>query len=159
MTSSSSSPLIEIYTRCDKCPYSREIVDLSSSLKLQTKVKILDLSRVQPPDWLPGTPSVVCENKVYCGDAGFQFLESIGAAATDEQEEGTEEGKLYATTSPYNKLKQLEPKMTMQGKTESGLDLAQAFLPPPFVDSDSDTEEPSRGTTNDMMARLLAERR
>ena len=86
------------------------------------------------PKWLPGTPSIVFGENVYCGDAAFEFVNSM------KQHEIIEE----------------EPKKTtskVKIKDESlGCDFASAFSAPKEIDENDKKYDVS---TDEMMQRLL----
>ncbi|AAR26917.1 FirrV-1-B42 [Feldmannia irregularis virus a] len=129
---------IKIYTHCKRCKYSREIMTLSAELGVEHRVQFIDLDKNPPPTWLPGTPSLVCGNDVYCGDAAFKYVENMQRSTAAA-----------------------EPSKAMTGQpsvASKGLGLSQAFAPVPSAVSDDDESRPMI-STNDMMNRLLAERR
>ncbi|ACH46803.1 unknown [Feldmannia species virus] len=122
---------IHIYTHCSRCPFSKEIVDLAKSLQ---NISMFDLGQIDPPPWLPGTPTVVDGADVYCGDAAFSFLETL----EDIDDNSDENPRPSKRPGDY------------------GQALAQAFKSPEPIDVDESSFDVS---TDDMLERILAGRR
>ena len=135
---------VKIYTYCKKCKYSREIMTLASELGVEDQIQFIDVETNPPPQWLPGTPSVVCGNDVYCGDAGFNFVSSM-------------------TRSGVARPVDRRPLSAPSGQSK-GLSLSHAFQPLAVPEDDEESEDDEfsqsrhKTSTNDIVARLLAER-
>jgi len=82
LDSSQNKPEVVIYTNSGVCPYSDDLVNLSQRNGIN--IQRIDVSQKNPPSWLPGTPSVVYHGNVYCGDAAFNFIESLENPKTEE---------------------------------------------------------------------------
>lgn len=122
------SPIV-VYVNSGVCPYGRELLSLAGGRGV--KVRVVDVSNVPPPAWLPGTPSLVHNGDVYCGDAAFSFVGEI----PEEK-----------NVSPVGKTKD----------TSAGCGISQAFAPPKEIDVD---ESQFSASTDEMMQRLMAGRR
>lgn len=136
--SSRGKPQFVVYTNTGVCLYSDDLVSLAHKKGLNfTKI---DVSQTTPPSWLPGTPSIVHEGDVYCGDAAFSFVE--GFPLEEAQEVQNEDSK---------------PLIEGRVKCETaGCGIKAAFAPPKQIDVD---ESQFNVSTDDMMQKLLAGRR
>lgn len=123
---------LKIFTRVDVCPYSKQLLQLAH--ERQIKFANHDLSNDSPPSWLPGTPTVVDNRDVYCGDAAFSFIESISISKDSED------------------LKKIQNPV----RDGIGCGLSQAFMPPT---KEEVNESDFNVSTDDMVARVLAGRR
>lgn len=132
--SSKGKPEFVVYTNSGVCPHSDDLVSLAQKRGLVFNK--IDVSQTTPPTWLPGTPSVVNDGDVYCGDAAFSFVEGfpVPTAAT--------------------------PETLIQGslnlKESAGCGIQAAFAPPKHEEVD---ESQFNVSTDDMMQKLLAGRR
>lgn len=135
--SSLGKPQFVVYTNTGVCPHGDDLV--AAAHKRGLSFNKIDVSQTNPPSWLPGTPSIVHEGDVYCGDAAFSFVEEI--PVQDSQ----------ADVSNTSSL--------IQGRTKSesvGCGIKAAFAPPKPEILD---ESKFNVSTDDMMQRLLAGRR
>lgn len=141
--SSVGKPQFVVYTNTGACPHGDDLVTIAHKRGLNFNK--IDVSQTNPPSWLPGTPSVVHQGDVYCGDAAFSFVEKIPANKTVLSVPPCEEEKLNTSV--------------IQGRTRSenvGCGIKAAFAPPQQVEVD---ESQFNVSTDDMMQRLLAGRR
>lgn len=124
--------VIIIYTNVSKCKFSPDILDLAIQRKIPFQQQ--DVDATTAPAWLPGTPSVVHGDSVYCGDAAFKFVETL----TCKKE----------TEKPSNKGKIKDKAL--------GCDFASAFSAPQEVD---DNDQKYQVSTDEMMQRILRGRK
>lgn len=132
--SSQGKPEFVVYTNSGVCPHSDDLVFYAQKRGLAFNK--IDVSQTTPPTWLPGTPSVVNNGDVYCGDAAFAFVESF---------------PLKTTTSPSPELQS-----TRNDSGKAGCGIKAAFAPPKHEHVD---ESKFNVSTEDMMQKLLAGRR
>lgn len=125
-----------VYTNTGVCPHGDDLVAFANRRGLLFNK--IDVSQAIPPSWLPGTPSVVHEGDVYCGDAAFDFVEGF---PLDEKSEVPDD---------HNFIK---------GRVKcetAGCGIKSAFAPPKEIQEDESLYNVS---TEDMMQKLLAGRR
>ena len=138
--SSQGKPEFLVYTNTGVCPHGDDLVALAQKRGLL--FNSIDVSQTTPPSWLPGTPSVVHDEDVYCGDAAFSFVEGFPTLqqgkidGTDTQEQSIIKGRVKCETA--------------------GCGIKAAFAPPKHVEVD---EKQFSVSTEDMMQKLLAGRR
>ncbi|CAM9269148.1 unnamed protein product [Sphacelaria rigidula] len=143
--SARGKPRFVVYTNTGVCPHGDDLVAIASKRGLLFNK--IDVSQTVPPGWLPGTPSVVHEGDVYCGDAAFSFVEGF---------------PLDAVTMPSEEVDRVgnpDPQSIIKGKVKcetAGCGIKAAFAPPKEVDVD---ESQFNVSTEDMMQKLLAGRR
>lgn len=130
--SSRGKPEFLVYTNTGVCPHGDDLVGLAQKRGLLFNK--IDVSQTTPPGWLPGTPSVVHDGDVYCGDAAFSFVQ--GFPTLDAEEESIIKGRVKCETA--------------------GCGIKAAFAPPKQVEVD---EQQFNVSTEDMMQKLLAGRR
>jgi len=128
---------ITVYTNSTVCKHSHDLLQTLSGRSYQH----VDISKSKPPSWLPGTPTLVHKNNVYCGDAAFAFVDSYDVPKITNDREAT------TSKNPFAKR---------VADDTAGCGLSQAFAPPPVVDVD---EAKFAESTDDAMQRLLASRR
>lgn len=133
-SSSLGKPEFVVYTNNGVCPHSDDLVSLAQMRGLVFNK--IDVSQTIPPNWLPGTPSVVCGGDVYCGDAALSFVEGFPVQTSPGDDNDT---NLFNTD-----------------KESAGCGIKAAFAPPRHEDVD---ESKFNVSTEDMMQKLLAGRR
>ena len=138
--SANNKPEFIIYTNTGVCPYSDDLVNLAHTRGLN--IQRIDVSQKTPPSWLPGTPSVVCRGNVYCGDAAFDFIESI-----EHDVQNTD------TTNDTNNSLTLG---SVKEKPTGGCGISAAFAPPVQISVD---ESQFSMKTDEVMAAYEARRR
>lgn len=141
--SSSNKPSFVVYTNSGTCPFSDELVHFAQ--KKGILFDTVDVARTRPPSWLPGTPSIVFDDNVYCGDAAFSFVEHFVVHQNKRQQEGE------PTRQEKNDF--------MSGRSKSdtvGCGIQAAFAPPKQIDVD---ENKFNASTDDIMQKLLAGRK
>ena len=122
-----------LYTNFSRCRYSQEIVNAANERHLNFTVK--DVDALSAPRWLPGTPSVVYGENVYCGDAAFKFVETHHNKPEDPER--------HCTKAKIN-------------DETLGCDFASAFSAPiEIVDDDKKYDV----STDEMMQRIMHGRR
>lgn len=131
---------ITVYTYAGVCPHGPALLaELRDCL-----FNHVDISQCKPPSWLPGTPTLVHKNNVYCGDAAFSFAQNFDCPKAEPSLPELREG---VPTNPFSK----------KVRDESvGCGLSKAFAPPTVVEVD---ESKFAESTDDAMQRLLAGRR
>lgn len=130
--STGNSSRFVVYINTGVCPHSDDIISLAQAKGLIFDK--IDVSQATPPSWLPGTPSVVHDKNVYCGDAAFGFVEGLQTRVTQP------------------------PLIKGRIKSESpGCGIKAAFAPP--MQTDAGDESQFNVSTDDMMQKLLAGRR
>lgn len=107
----------------------------------------VDVSQCKPPAWLPGTPTLVHKNNVYCGDAAFLFVQNFDCPKTEPSEPSATQPQQATPTNPFAKRVFDE---------SAGCGLSKAFAPPAVVEVD---ESKFAESTDDAMQRMLAGRR
>lgn len=135
--SARGKPRFVVYTNTGVCPHGDDLVAMATKRGLLFNK--IDVSQTTPPGWLPGTPSVVHEGDVYCGDAAFSFVEGFPQDTVVPEEESSNsiiKGKVKCETA--------------------GCGIKAAFAPPKVIEVD---ERQFDVSTEDMMQRLLAGRR
>lgn len=138
--SSRGKPEFLVYTNTGVCPHGDDLVALAQKRGLLFNK--IDVSQTTPPSWLPGTPSVVHDGDVYCGDAAFSFVQGFPTLEqsiinnADTEEQSIIKGKVKCETA--------------------GCGIKAAFAPPKQVEVD---ERQFNVSTEDMMQKLLAGRR
>ena len=136
-SASARKPEFVIYTNTGVCAHSDDLVGVAHKRGLHFNK--IDVSQTTPPSWLPGTPSVVCEGNVYCGDAAFDFVEGFPTPTTTSVQGDTAvQGGQFKDMST------------------GGCSIKAAFAPPKEVEVD---ESQFNVSTEDMMQKLLAGRR
>lgn len=140
-SASQRKPEFVIYTNTGVCLHSDDLVGVAHKRGLNFNK--IDVSQTTPPSWLPGTPSVVCEGNVYCGDAAFDFVEGFPTPTTSESD-------------PSDPGIQGGIQGGVKGKGVGGCSIKAAFAPPKEVEVD---ESQFNVSTEDMMQKLLAGRR
>lgn len=136
-SSSRNKSDIVIYTNSGICRYSDDLVKLANKRGINTKR--IDISQTNPPSWLPGTPSLVHNGNVYCGDASFSFIESIELSPSDP--------------APEDKNSITQPKVK---ESTVGCGIGAAFAPPVEIKVD---ESQFDMKMEDVMQRMMASRR
>ena len=136
--SANNKPDFIVYTNSGVCPYSDDLVNLAHTKGLN--IQRIDVSQKIPPSWLPGTPSVVCQGNVYCGDAAFDFIESI-------------EHEIQDTDNTNDKNLTLG---SIKEKPSGGCGIRAAFAPPVQISVD---ESQFTMKTDEVMAAYEARRR
>eukprot|EP00752_Nemacystus_decipiens_P004382 g4005.t1 len=115
---------ITVYTNSGVCQYSPALLtELKGCL-----FNHVDVSQCKPPSWLPGTPTLVHKNNVYCGDAAFLFAQNFDCPRYEQSAPPPEEA---VPTNPFSKKVREESR---------GCGLSQAFSPPPVIDVDETDE-------------------
>lgn len=140
--SSRESASFVVYTNTGVCPYSDDLVSVAHKKGLIFNK--IDVSQRSPPSWLPGTPSIVHEGNVYCGDAAFLFVQHYSAPQTSSEVADSDSSG---------------PNDFMKGSVKSdstGCGISAAFAPPKQICVD---ESKFNTSTDDMMQKLLAGRR
>lgn len=138
--SSQGKPEFVVYTNTGVCQYSDDLVSMAHKRGLLFNK--IDVSQTTPPSWLPGTPSIVNNGDVYCGDAAFSFVEGFPTPNPGSTEEDSERSN---------------PLIKGRVKSESaGCGIKAAFAPPKQEEVD---ESQFNMSTDDMMQKLLAGRR
>ena len=133
--SSRGKPEFLVYTNTGVCPHGDDLVALAQKRGLL--FNNIDVSQTTPPGWLPGTPSVVHDGDVYCGDAAFSFVQGFPTLKPDtEEKKSIIKGRVKCETA--------------------GCGIKAAFAPPKPVEVD---EQQFNVSTEDMMQKLLAGRR
>lgn len=127
-----------VYTNTGVCIHGDDLVSMAQKRGLLFNK--IDVSQTNPPSWLPGTPSIVHDGDVYCGDAAFSFVE--GFPIDPPVEESTQGGG-----------KLIEGKVKCES---AGCGIKDAFAPPKDISVD---EGKFSMSTDDMMQQLLAGRR
>ena len=56
-----------------RCKYCDELLQLMKKIKH----KVINIDNEEYPDFLPGVPTVVDGTNVFCGDAAYNFIESL----------------------------------------------------------------------------------
>lgn len=135
--SSRGKPEFVVYTNSGVCPHSDDLVSLAQNRGLLFNK--IDVSQITPPSWLPGTPSVVNDGDVYCGDAAFSFVQGFPMPTATSAE----------TVNPL-----VQGKVNL--KESAGCGIQAAFAPPKHDEVD---ESQFNVSTDDMMQKLLAGRR
>lgn len=141
-SSSGNHSLFTVYVDTRRCPFSQPLLDVIDSKHLSYKK--IDICFDTFPKWLPGTPSLLCEGNVFCGDAAYKFVESIP----------TQDAELL--TDSKATVQQGFPKPSRPGNSASGCGLSTAFAAPRIIEED---ESKYNMSTDDMMQKLLANRR
>jgi hypothetical protein len=60
------------------CIYSQDLIALAN--RLSVPVQVFDIDVVDPPHWLPGTPTLETQDgQVFCGDASFNWIMAASA--------------------------------------------------------------------------------
>lgn len=125
--------IFTIFTNFSKCKYSQEILDFATERHLPFQHR--DVDSETAPNWLPGTPSVVYGDSVYCGDSAFKFVQSFENIPSEPEKPSTK-GKIKDNTL--------------------GCDFASAFSAPKEI---SDNDKKYELSTDEMMQRLLQGRK
>lgn len=131
---------ITVYTNSGVCKHCPALLQALSGCKYDH----VDISKSKPPAWLPGTPTLVHKNNVYCGDAAFDFVENFDVPKSTPE---SNDNEAATDKNPFSKR---------LGDDSAGCGLSEAFAPPPVVDVD---EARFAESTDDAMQRLLASRR
>ena len=135
-------PDITVYTNSGVCPHGEALLAEMKGCAFNH----VDVSQCKAPSWLPGTPTVVHNNSVYCGDTAFAFVQSF-----DLPKSGQPDTTPHAVeTPPANPFSKHAP------DNHAGCGLSKAFAPPEVVEVD---ESKFAESTDDAMQRLLAGRR
>ncbi len=135
-----------LYTNSSKCKYGEQLLKIAREKKFT--FEHIDVSKVAPPEWLPGTPTLVHENNVYCGDAAFGFIDNFTS-----QQDSTQPALAAVAIEPEQPTNPFAKKMS---DDSAGCGLSKAFAPPPAEEVD---ESKFSESTDQAMQRLLAGRR
>ncbi|CAM9703101.1 unnamed protein product [Ectocarpus sp. 6 AP-2014] len=132
---SKPNDMITVYTNSAVCAHGTALLaEIEGCL-----FNHVDISQQQPPSWLPGTPTVVHNNSVYCGDNAFAFVQNFDLPkSTQRQPSADAKFSLNTADSSF------------------GCGLSKAFAPPAVIEVD---ESQFTESTDDAMQRLLAGRR
>ena len=134
---------ITVYTNTGVCRYGPALLaELKGCL-----FNHVDVSQCKPPSWLPGTPTLVHKNNVYCGDAAFSFVQNFDCPKAGPSEPSAPQPQQATPTNPFAKRVCDE---------SVGCGLSKAFAPPAVVEVDDSKFAES---TDDAMQRMLAGRR
>lgn len=135
VAASKPNDMITVYTNSAICAHGTALLEEIKGCVFNH----VDISQQQAPSWLPGTPTVVHNNSVYCGDNAFEFVQSF-----DLPKSGQGQSSGAATFSQNS------------ADSSLGCGLSKAFAAPEVIDVD---ESQFTESTDDAMQRLLAGRR
>ncbi len=137
-------PELVLYTNSLKCVHSAHLLHEMQNVH-RIPCKIIDVSTTNKlPDWLRGTPSLVVENGVYCGDNAFKKMEEIVVEMSQPQQ--PEPCSVEAIVSGKKK-----------GNENKGCSLGAAFAPPPEI-SEEEANAKYGGDINDIIKRAMDNR-
>jgi hypothetical protein len=104
------------------CEFSEDLVDLAEECGID--LDIYDVEELDPPDWLPGTPTIVSrDGQTYCGDAAFEWIMK-NAASTEEFASSNNYGSTRSHPPPRDEGF-LKP-FSAGGETGVGIEFAMA---------------------------------
>lgn len=144
--SSNSSTVLQgdftVYVNSQQCKHSNELLhDMSRVYKIEGEIiDICNTPRV--PSWLPGTPSIVHGENVYCGNSAFSFLESF----VHQQSQPTK-------PQPESVQAMINGNASKASDTK-GCGLQQAFSKP-VESSEEDLNQRYAQSTDQMMAKMM----
>lgn len=109
MTENHSTRVIAYIAQPPKCIYSQELITLARDLHVP--LQIFDIGIVEPPEWLPGVPTLETENgHVYCGDAAFNWILAQSAAQQKHQPQPQVHHQVQTITASQPQAQQLQHK-------------------------------------------------
>lgn len=134
-TASKPNDNITVYTNSTVCAHGTALLAEMKGCVFNH----IDISQQPAPSWLPGTPTVVHKNSVYCGDTAFAFVQNFDIPKSEQVQSASE--PTFAQNTADMSL---------------GCGLSKAFAPPEVIEVD---ESQFTESTDDAMQRLLAGRR
>lgn len=140
----SVEPEIILYINSPQCMHSAQLLhEIQNVHKLQCKViDVHGCSNI--PEWLRGTPSLVVENGVYCGDTAFIKVEEL-----------SKERSLGSTKPGKSSVEEI-----VSGKKkgdQKGCSLMDAFCEPVSI-SEEEANAKYSGDINDVIKRAMESR-
>jgi hypothetical protein len=137
-------PQITLYINSPVCMHSAQLLhEIQNVHKMPcTVIDVYGLKNI--PSWLRGTPSLVVENDVYCGDTAFAKVHEL---SMERSVSGVSLAK-----SPLEDI--VSGKKRVEQK---GCSLQDAFAPPPVI-SEEEANAKYSGDMNDILKRAMESR-
>lgn len=133
-----------LYVNSSKCIHSAHLLHEIQNVHM-IPCRVIDASVTTTlPDWLRGTPSLVVENGVYCGDNAFKKLEEI--VLEQSQPQHIESNSVESIVSGKKK-----------NNENKGCSLGDAFAPPLEI-SEEEANAKYGGDMNDILKRAMDNR-